>query len=367
MKILVTGANGFIGKNLCLQLEEQDYKEIIKIGREQSQADLDKAIEAADFIYHLAGVNRPQHEEKFKQGNTDLTSYIITKLLALNHKTPILLASSSQAIQKNAYGVSKALAEDIVLDYSRKSGASAYIYRLPNVFGKWCRPNYNSVVATFCYNIANDLPISVNDPNAQVNLVYIDNVCEHFIHHLENHEISGIQTIKPVYLKTVGEIADTLKSFKESKESLVTENVGKGFLRALYSTYISYYSVEQFAYSLPSYIDPRGAFCELLKTKEAGQFSFFTAHPDVTRGGHYHHTKNEKFLVIQGKANFRFKHMITKEFYELEVSGEDFKVVETIPGWTHDITNVGSSELIVMLWANEIFDRNKPDTFASKI
>ena len=367
MRILVTGANGFIGKNLCLQLQEQGYTEIIKIGRSHSYDDLDKAIESVDFIYHLAGVNRPQHEDEFKQGNADLTSYIVSKLLALSYKTPILLASSAQASQKNAYGVSKALAENIVNNYSYESGASVYIYRLPNVFGKWCRPNYNSVVATFCYNIANDLPISVNDPNAQINLVYIDNVCEHFIHHLVNDDASGIQTIKPVYPKTVGEIANTLESFKKSKATLVTENVGTGFLRALYSTYISYYTKEQFSYSVPSYVDPRGSFCELLKTKEAGQFSFFTAHPEVTRGGHYHHSKNEKFLVIQGQAKFRFKHMITNEFYELDVSGEDYRVVETVPGWTHDITNIGNNDLIVMLWANEIFDRDKPDTFASNI
>ena len=367
MKILVTGANGFIGKNLCLQLEEQGYKEVMKIGREQSQADLDRAIEAADFIYHLAGVNRSMHEKDFKQGNTDLTSYIVSKLLTLNHKTPVLLASSAQAIQKNAYGISKALAEDIVSDYSQKSGASTYIYRLPNVFGKWCRPNYNSVVATFCHNIANDLPISVNDPNAHVNLVYIDNVCEYFIHHLDNCVSSGIQTIKPVYPKTVGEIADTLKSFKKSKDTLVTENVGTGFLRALYATFISYYTKEQFSYSVPTYIDSRGSFCEMLKTKEAGQFSFFTAHPGVTRGGHYHHTKNEKFLVIQGLAKFQFKHMITNETYELDVFEDEFRVVETVPGWTHNITNYGDTDLIVMLWANEIFDRDKPDTFASKI
>ncbi|OCH37506.1 UDP-2-acetamido-2,6-beta-L-arabino-hexul-4-ose reductase [Aliivibrio fischeri] len=363
MKILVTGANGFIGKNLCFQLEEQGFTDLIKIDRSNSTEELNEALKSADFIYHLAGVNRPQNDDEFKLGNADLTSHIISKLKELNRTTPILLTSSIQAEQSNAYGVSKALAEDALNSYAEQSGAKVYIYRLPNVFGKWCRPNYNSVVATFCNNVVNDLPLTINDPSAKVNLVYIDTVCEYFIHHLSNDEQSGEQSIKPIYPTTVGDIATALESFKASKTSLVTENVGTGFLRALYSTYISYYSPEQFSYTIPAYTDPRGSFCELLKTKDAGQFSFFTAHPGITRGGHYHHTKNEKFLVIKGEAKFRFEHIATGECYELDVTGEDYKVVETVPGWTHDVTNIGESELVVMLWANEIFDREKPDTF----
>lgn len=367
MKILVTGSNGFIGKNLCFQLEEQGFTDIIKIGRSDSVEQLNSALEQADFIYHLAGVNRPKTEDEFKKGNADLTSYIVATLKKLNRSTPILLTSSIQAEHINPYGESKALAEKIVSEYAEQSGTKAYIYRLPNVFGKWCRPNYNSVVATFCHNVANDLPITVNDSDAKVNLVYIDTVCEHFLHHLTNDEPSGEQSIKPVYPTTVGDIASALRAFKVSKESLITENVGSGFLRALYSTYISYYSPEQFSYTVPAYTDPRGSFCELLKTKEAGQFSFFTAHPGITRGGHYHHTKNEKFLVIKGEARFRFENIATGERYEKDVTGEDFMVVETVPGWSHDVMNIGESELIVMLWANEIFDREKPDTFARQL
>ena len=367
MKILVTGANGFIGKNLCFQLEEHGFTDIIKIDRSHTVEELDSALASADFIYHLAGINRPLHDDEFKQGNTNLTLHIVDKLKELDRKTPILLSSSIQAEQSNAYGVSKALAEEAVRGYAEQSKAKVYIYRLPNVFGKWCRPNYNSVVATFCHNMAHDLPLTINDPSAKVNLVYIDNVCEHFIHHLTNDEQSGEQSIKPVYPTTVGDIANALEAFKASKTSLVTENVGSGFLRALYSTYISYYPPEQFSYTVPSYTDPRGSFCELLKTKDAGQFSFFTAHPGITRGGHYHHTKNEKFLVIKGEAAFRFEHIATGECYELKVAGNDYRVVETVPGWTHDVTNIGESELIVMLWANEIFDRNNPDTFAKPL
>ncbi|WP_060983171.1 UDP-2-acetamido-2,6-beta-L-arabino-hexul-4-ose reductase [Vibrio splendidus] len=363
MKILVTGSNGFIGKNLCFQLEEQGFTDIIKIGRDDSIEQLNDALAQADFIYHLAGVNRPIVEDEFKHGNADLTSHIVAMLKKLNRSTPILLTSSIQAEYANPYGESKALAEEAVSEYAKQSKAKVYIYRLPNVFGKWCRPNYNSVVATFCYNVVNDLPVTVNDPEAKVNLVYIDTVCEHFIHHLISDEPCGAQSIKPIYPTTVGEIANTLQAFKESKESLITENVGTGFIRALYSTYISYYSPEQFSYTVPAYTDPRGAFCELLKTKEAGQFSFFTAHPGITRGGHYHHTKNEKFLVIKGEAKFRFENIATGERYEKDITGDDYTVVETVPGWSHDVTNIGESELIVMLWANEIFDRETPDTF----
>ena len=367
MKILVTGASGFIGKNLCFQLEEQGFTDIVKIERDNSTQELDLALESVDFIYHLAGTNRPKTEDEYKQGNADLTSYIVAKLQILNRATPIVLTSSIQAALDNPYGESKALAEGALSEYAQQTQAKVYIYRLPNVFGKWCRPNYNSVVATFCHNVVNDLPLVINDASAKVNLVYIDTVCEHFIHHLTNDEPNGGQSIKPIYSTTVGEIAKTLESFKKSKTSLVTENVGTGLLRALYSTYISYYSPEQFSYTVPSYIDPRGTFCELLKTKEAGQFSFFTAHPGVTRGGHYHHTKNEKFLVIKGEAKFKFKHIASGECYSLDVCGDDYRVVETVPGWTHDVTNIGESELIVMLWANEIFDREKPDTFAKPL
>lgn len=367
MNVLVTGSNGFIGRNLCFWLEEQGFTDLIKIDRSSSVQDLDHALETADFIYHLAGVNRPEDDSEFKQGNADLTSYIVSKLQELNRRTPILLTSSTQADLLNPYGESKALAEEAVANYAQQSHAKTFIYRLPNVFGKWCRPNYNSVVATFSHNVVNDIPLTINDPDAKVNLVYIDNVCEHFIHHLTHDEPSGEQSIKPIYPTTVGEIASALRAFKESKTSLVTENVGSGFLRALYSTYISYYSPSQFSYTVPAYNDPRGSFCELLKTKDAGQFSFFTAHPSITRGGHYHHTKNEKFLVIKGEAVFRFEHILTGECYELNVTGDDYRVVETVPGWTHDVTNVGESELIVMLWANEIFDRNNPDTFAKPL
>ena len=249
-----------------------------------------------------------------------------------------------------------------------EQGNPVYICRLANVFGKWSRPNYNSAVATFCHNVVNDLPLQINDANAIIRLVYIDDVVETFWNMI-NGSVSVDQTfqIQPEYQITVGDLAKTLNGFKASRDTLITDQVGTGLTRALYSTYLSFLKPEQFDYSVPKYGDARGVFVEMLKTPDAGQFSYFTAHPGITRGGHYHHTKTEKFLVIKGKALFKFKHIVTGEFYELETQGDEPRIVETVPGWTHDITNIGNDEMIVMLWANEIFDRNKPDTYAMPI
>ncbi|MBD1573263.1 SDR family oxidoreductase [Vibrio sp. S17_S38] len=364
MKIVVTGAKGFIGKNLCVMLREQGYQNIIEIGRDTSREQLKHSLREADFVYHLAGINRPKNESEFLEGNTDFTNYIIGELNASNKTATLVVSSSTQANQDNAYGRSKAVAEKSVEQYGIETGASYYIYRLPNVFGKWCRPNYNSFVATFCYNTLNNLDVNIHDPDAAVTLVYIDDVCRSFISLLTESEKSGYQHIATEYSTTVGDVADLLKAFKQSRESLTTENVGTGFERALYSTYLSYMTPGQFNYAIPSYGDERGVFSEMLKTKTAGQFSFFTAHPGITRGGHYHHTKTEKFLVLKGKALFKFEHIVTGERYELQTGGTEAQIVETVPGWSHDITNIGDEEMIVMLWANEIFDREAPDTFA---
>lgn len=364
MKIVVTGAKGFIGKNLCVMLREQGYEDIIEVTRETSSEELNKSLSEADFVYHLAGINRPKHESEFQEGNADLTHSIVEALKASNNHASLVLSSSTQADKENTYGQSKALAEKFVEQYGVDTGAKYHIYRLPNVFGKWCRPNYNSFVATFCYNTLNDLGITINDPSAAVTLVYIDDVCNDLISLLNAKVKSGYQSIKTEYNTTVGEVADLLKAFKHSRENLVTESVGIGLERALYSTYLSYMAPEQFHYSIPSYGDERGIFSEMLKTKDSGQFSFFTAHPSITRGGHYHHSKNEKFLVLKGKALFKFEHIVTGERYEIHTEGTEPQIVETVPGWSHDITNIGDEDMIVMLWANEIFDREAPDTFA---
>lgn len=364
MNIVVTGAEGFIGKNLCMRLSEHGYQNLFKVDRSTGRDELSGYLEKADFVFHLAGVNRPRHESEFEQGNIELTQFIVESLASFGNNTPLMLSSSIQAVNDNLYGKSKLKAEQLVHRYGESASASTYVYRLPNVFGKWCKPNYNSFVATFCHNIANELPITINDPQVAVTLVYVDDVCQSLIALLDGKTAPGLCKAVPEYSTTVGEVAELLHLFKESRETLVTEDVGQGLTRALYSTYLSYIQPDQFSYAIPSYTDERGSFCEMLKTKSAGQFSFFSAHPGVTRGGHYHHSKNEKFLVIKGKALFKFENMISGERYELETSGSSPLIVETVPGWSHDITNIGEEELVVMLWANEVFDRSAPDTFA---
>ena len=367
MNIVVTGANGFIGKNLCVMLAESGFDDVVKIDRETTPDELANCLHNADFVFHLAGINRPENDVEFQQGNADLTAFIVSELEKAGRKVPIMLSSSTQAGRDNPYGSSKVEAEKLVKAYGESSGASYYIYRFPNVFGKWCRSGYNSFVATFCHNVANDLELTIHDASAPVTLVYIDDVCRALIGLLKESQPAGYQQVQPEYPTTVGAVAEKLRAFKSSRVSLVTEDVGTGLTRALYSTYLSYFTPGQFSYTVPDYRDERGTFCEMLKTKQAGQFSFFTAHPGVTRGGHYHHSKNEKFLVVKGQALFKFEQIVTKERYELNVSGDECQIVETVPGWSHDITNIGDDELVVMLWASEIFDRELPDTFASPL
>jgi UDP-2-acetamido-2,6-beta-L-arabino-hexul-4-ose reductase len=374
MKVLITGANGFVGKNLQLHLSERSDVEVSCFTREHELSDLAVFVSDADIVFHLAGVNRPQDPAEFKQGNADLTESLCKALQEAGKNIPVVYSSSIQAAAENPYGDSKRAAENELLDHAEKNGSSVFIYRLANVFGKWARPNYNSAVATFCHNISQGLPIQVNDPTAKVNLVYIDDVIASFVQVLDGQSIGsdfvekdGFVEIDQQYHISVGELADQIQSFKDSRDTLITENVGSGLVRALYSTYVSYLEPKQFSYQLPKYGDERGVFVEMLKTKDAGQFSFFTAYPGITRGGHYHHSKTEKFLVIKGNACFRFRHMFTGEFHELHTSGEQPEIVETVTGWTHDITNVGDDEMVVMLWANEIFDRENPDTYAKPV
>ena len=368
MNVLVTGSNGFIAKNLIQFLSEKLDINILTYNRNSNVDDLEQAVISADWIVHLAGVNRPLDDQEFIDGNVSLTQSIADILKQANKATPIILSSSIQAEQDNAYGQSKLGGEQILIDLNNNQGNPVYICRLANVFGKWSRPNYNSAVATFCHNIANNLPIQINNPDAIIRLVYIDDVVETFWRMLKGSLVAEQQfAMEPEYQISVGDLADTLHGFKASRNSLITAPVGTGLIRALYSTYLSFLQPSQFDYTIPMHSDERGVFVEMLKTPDAGQFSYFTAYPGITRGGHYHYTKTEKFLVITGKALFKFKHIITGEYYELETSGEEARVVETVPGWTHDITNIGDKEMVVMLWANEIFDREKPDTYAMPI
>ena len=369
MKVLVTGANGFVGQNLLVRLKEEkiDFTTFV---RSDSIVELENKIIDSDFIVHLAGVNRPKNENEFSEGNTDLTKKIANFIAVHKLDIPVIYSSSIQAELDNLYGLSKKFAEDALLQLSENNGNIIYNYRLPNVFGKWCKPNYNSAVATFCYNTINELPIQVNNSDALINLVYIDDVVNEFIKVIKSSAQGNKAEkaeVNPVYQITVGDLVQQLALFKESKYSSVIERVGTDLTRALYSTYISYFKPESFSYSLKKHEDPRGVFVEMLKTKDSGQFSFFSAHPGITRGGHYHHSKNEKFLVVKGKAKFGFRHIITDEYHELLTCGDEPQVVETVPGWSHDITNIGEEEMFVMLWANEIFDPENPDTIYHKV
>jgi len=367
MKVLITGADGFVGRNLVAHLNEMPDIEVVKFGRGDDVSSLHTQLPQLDFIFHLAGVNRPLCQSDFTAGNVDLTASLCEAVSTVKRDIPILYTSSTQACLDNAYGISKNKAEEVLATHARETQSTVFIYRLPNVFGKWSRPNYNSAIATFCHNIARDLPITVNDPGATLDLVYIDDVVEAFVGVMRS-TVKGLHqlSIDTRYKTTVGAVAEQIQAFKDSRENLITEKVGTGLCRALYSTYLSFIPTDKFSYGVPKHEDPRGAFVEVLKTKDSGQFSYFTAHPGIVRGGHYHHSKTEKFLVVRGQACFRFRHIVTNEYYELFTDGAVPQIVETVPGWTHDIVNIGPEEMLVMLWANEIFDRSRPDTFASK-
>lgn len=371
MKVLITGAEGFIGRNLQLRLSEDQDLEVLTFTHTQASEALESLVSGVDFVFHLAGVNRPQDSHEFVTGNVALTEQLCLALAKEFGKTkqfiPLIYASSIQATLSNDYGATKRQAEEILLNTYGSSGRQAlHIFRLPNVFGKWCKPNYNSVVATFCHNIARDMPVQIHNASAIMTLVYIDDVLDYFIQCMHGHTVTqddqGFDIVKPEYSITVGELESIIRGFRESRNTLEIERVGTDLRRALYATYVSYLPIEAFSYPLKKHEDPRGMFVEMLKTPDCGQFSFFTAHPGVTRGGHYHHSKTEKFLVIQGQAVFKFKHVQTGEVHMLETSGKHPCIVETIPGWAHDVTNTGDENLIVMLWANEKFDRERPDT-----
>lgn len=367
-RVLVTGARGFIGRNLVLRLEEQKRFEVADFLRDSDPAGLPELVKWADAVVHLAGENRPSDERAFAEVNAGLTQKLCEAMEARGGSATLILASSIHAERETPYGRSKREGERAVESYVEMCGASASIFRLPGVFGKWCRPDYNSVVATFCHRIARGLPVEIHDPRAELRLAYIDDVCEALIEAIDT-PLPGLtrREVRPEYAITLGQLAEQIQAFEDCRTTLVTERVGFGLGRALYATYLSYLPPERFFYELPQHGDARGVFVEMLKTKDSGQFSFFTAHPGITRGGHYHHSKTEKFLVLKGEALFRFRHLVTGETYQVRTSGDKVQVVDTIPGWAHDVTNVGEEEMIVMLWANEIFDREKPDTISSKL
>lgn len=371
-RILVTGSNGFIGKNLLVRLNELPGVSVISFVRGDDLEQLPYLLKDSDCVVHLAGENRPTDKTAFLKVNTELTSKVCNAIKKEFSNTgrlvPLVFTSSIQIEQNNSYGESKLASEKAIESLVKETGNSCAVLRLPGVFGKWCKPNYNSVVATFCYNIARDLPIQINDQSISIRLVYIDDVVATLLNVLKAPAPGFTQVkVEPEYNITLGDLAAKIKTFSDCRYSLMIERVGKGFLRALYATYVSYLPSEKFSYRVPQHVDARGVFVEMLKTPDSGQISYFTVYPGITRGGHYHHTKTEKFLVIKGYALFRFCHLLTGELYELQTSGEKPIVVDTIPGWVHEITNMGDEEMIVMLWANENFDRYKPDTIVREV
>lgn len=372
MRILVTGARGFIGKNLVVRLGELPDFEVLRFVHGDSLTQLTADVERADAIVHLAGVNRPEDPADFSRVNGDLTAelcHIIRQTRLKQGRTiPLILTSSTQAALDNPYGTSKRAAELAVKQLAQDTGNPVTIYRLPGVFGKWGRPNYNSVVTTFCHNIAHGLPITIHNGAALLRLVYVDDVVTDFLRILPGMPDGLSQgVVAPEYEITLDALAQQIRAFRLCRESLHIERVGTGLIRALYATYVSYLPKDDFVYDVPCHGDPRGVFVEMLKTADSGQFSYFTALPGITRGNHYHHSKTEKFLVIKGRARFEFRHMLTGENHSVLTSGERPQIVETVPGWTHNITNIGDEEMVVMLWANEVFDRARPDTIAEKV
>lgn len=365
MKILVTGSSGFIGKNLCLFLK-QGGQEVLSFDRDTEQP-LESLVQECDFVMHLAGINRPMNPEEFYDGNANLTYHLVSLLEQQKRQIPVLLSSSIQAARENDYGKSKKMAEDLVFEYGRKTGSPVFVYRLDNAFGKWSRPNYNSVVATFCHNIAHGLEIQINDPEAAVPFVYIDDICSSFMACLHQQGSAEILSVQPSYTVTIGHLADLLVSFRDSRKTHYLPELKDGFEKKLYSTYLSYLPENSFSYLLQSHVDQRGSFTEFVKTPDRGQVSINISHPGIVKGNHWHHSKNEKFLVVKGTGIIRFRKIGEEKIIEYPVSGEKLEVVDIPTGYTHNIENTGDTDMITVMWANETFDPNHPDTFAEEV
>ena len=380
MKVLVTGAYGFVGKNLCATLKniadgkDKSYNIDSDITVFQYDLGTDKALldtycKECDFVFHLAGVNRPETEEEFMEGNFGFSSTLLDTLKKYNNTCPIMISSSIQAELDNPYGRSKKAGEDLMFAYGEETGAKDMVYRLPNLFGKWSRPNYNSVIATFCHNIARDMPITVNNRDVNMTLVYIDDLVNELISALKGEENrEGAFCKVPVEHKiTLGEIADLIYSFKESRETKAVPDMSDGFTKKLYATYLSFLPEDGFSYPLKMNIDNRGSFTEILRTADRGQFSVNISKPHITKGNHWHHTKNEKFLVVSGNGVIRFRKPDEEKVIEYFVSGEKLEVVDIPTGYTHNIENLGDTDMVTFMWCNECFDPNKPDTFFEEV
>lgn len=389
--ILVTGSDGFLGRNLCTALSRCEGVRILRFDVQNTPDELERQVAQADFIFHLAGVNRPKDEKEFVSGNTGLTRMLCGFAEKHRSRAPVLLSSSTQAEQDNSYGLSKRAAEEVLIDYSRRTGVPVFVYRFPNLFGKWSRPNYNSVVSTFCYNAAHDLPIQVNDPARTVMFAYVDDVVAECLRQLQKTEDRGqmsedrcqktdvspvaatagrgeeegqyFHEIRETYSVSLGRLAGLVKAFRAVRDDGPMPDLSDPFTKKLYATFLSYYETDAFAYSPKLNTDNRGWLFELIKSEHFGQIFVSTTHPGITRGNHGHDTKVEKFCVIQGRGVIRFRHVATGETAAYEVSGEKIQIVDIPPGYTHSIENTGGTEMITLFWANEIFNPEKTDTY----
>ena len=364
--ILITGAGGFIGKNLVATLKTAGYTDLMLFERDDTPETLADYAARAGFVFHLAGINRPKDPSEFYAGNSGLTDVLLELLAKAEQPAPVLVTSSTQAALDNDYGRSKAMAEAAVYAYGEKTGAPVYVFRLPGVFGKWCRPNYNSVVATFCHNSANGLPLSVRDPEYRLPLVYIDDVVASFVAALDgNCTREGDYCVVPVvHETTLGHLAETIEGFARNRETLDVPDQTPGSLeQKLYSTWLSYLPADRFSYPLNMHCDNRGSFTEFLHTPAHGQVSINISRPGIVKGNHWHHSKNEKFLVVKGTGVIRFRALNSTEVIEYHVSGDKLEVVDIPTGYTHNIENVGEDDMVTVMWANEVFDPDHPDTF----
>lgn len=381
MNILITGAKGFVGRNLVSQLyniqtgKAKNYAvssdiKVFEYDIDSDAAELETYCKNADFVFNLAGVNRPKDQTEFMQGNFGFASVLLNTLKKYHNTCPVMISSSTQAALDNPYGESKRAGEELLFRYAAETGAKVLVYRFPNVFGKWCRPNYNSAVATFCNNIANDLSIQVNDPSVVMHLVYIDDVVDELIAALSGneHRLGNYCEVPVVHTISLGDIVDLLYSFKSISEKLTVPDLSDAFTKKLYSTYLSYLPKEKISYPLKMNIDERGSFTEIIRTPDRGQFSVNISKPGITKGQHWHHTKNEKFVVVSGHGLIQLRKIGTEEAINFEVSGDKIEVVEMIPGYTHNIINLSETEdLVTFMWANEAFDPDKPDTYFEKV
>lgn len=367
--ILITGAGGFVGKNLVATLRTAGYTDLMLFEKDDTPETLADYCRRAAFVVHLAGINRPTAPSEFYTGNAGLTDTLLANLEAAGNTAPVLVTSSTQAELDNDYGKSKRQAEEAIFAHRRRTGAMVYVFRMPGVFGKWCRPNYNSVVATFCHNVAHGLPIQVRDSAFSLPLVYIDDVVACILAAFDgdvmmDRSATPICHMHPIHEVTLGRLAELIQGFAAGRASLAVPDLAPGsFEKKLYSTYLSYLPSDQFSYPLEMHTDNRGSFTEFLRSPERGQVSINISHPGIVKGNHWHHTKNEKFLVVKGEGVIRFRNIFSKEVIEYHVSGDKLEVVDIPCGYTHNIENVGTEDMVTVMWANEAFDPDHPDTF----